>query len=212
MFLFFRLRNNLYAALFRLCFGRFFGRFGRRSRVLAPLGIEGIANIEIGDDVYISHQTLLAAVPHTGSAACSLTIGDGTNIGSFNHIYATERITIGANVLTANNVYISDNVHGFEDISVPVKRQRVKQKRAVEIGDGAWLGQNVCVIGARIGKNCVIGANAVVTADIPDYAVAVGAPARVIRRYDAAAGAWRPTAPNGDFVGELIGKVGGDTV
>ena len=54
----------------------------------------------------------------------------------------------------------------------------------------SWLGENVAIIGASIGKNCVIGANAVVTDDIPDYSVAVGIPARVIRQYDAPSGQW----------------------
>ena len=52
------------------------------------------------------------------------------------------------------------------------------------IGDDSWIGENVCIIGASIGRHCVIGANAVVTKEIPDYCVAVGNPARVIKRYD----------------------------
>ena len=62
--------------------------------------------------------------------------------------------------------------------------QPIKQINTVIVGDGSWLGENVCVIGAKIGKNCVIGANSVVTKDIPDYCVAVGAPAKVIKRFD----------------------------
>ncbi len=199
MFIFFRLRNALYSAWFRLCCGRFFLAYGSRSRILAPLGIEGIANIRIGNDVYVSHQALLAAVPHTGAASCLLDIGDGTSLGSFNHIYATHSIVIGKNVLTANNVYISDNLHGYQDIGTPVKQQPVRQCNPVEIGDGAWLGQNVCVVGARVGKNSVIGANSVVTRDIPDFAVAVGAPARVIKRYDHDLGQWCATDDDGNF-------------
>lgn len=58
------------------------------------------------------------------------------------------------------------------------------------IGEGSWIGENVCVIGASVGRHCVIGANAVVTKDIPDYSVAVGAPARVIKKYNFNRGAW----------------------
>jgi acetyltransferase-like isoleucine patch superfamily enzyme len=200
MFIIFRLKNALYTACFRLCCAPFFGSYGRRARIVAPLGIEGIGNIHIGSGVYVSHQALLAAVPHTGAAACRLEIGDGTSLGSFNHIYATERIVIGKNVLTANNVYISDNLHGYSDPATPVKQQAIRQCRAVEIGDGAWLGQNVCVVGARVGKNSVIGANSVVTRDIPDFCVAVGAPARVIKRYDFDTDQWRATDEKGDFL------------
>ncbi len=56
-------------------------------------------------------------------------------------------------MLTANNVYISDNIHGYEDITRPVIRQPVKYKRSVEIGSGAWIGENACIIGANVGKN-----------------------------------------------------------
>jgi len=93
-------------------------------------------------------------------------------------------VCIGDNVLTANNVYISDNLHEYEDITVPIMHQPTRFKRSVMVGDGAWIGENVSIIGASVGKNSVIGANSVVTRDIPDYCVAVGAPAVVIRQFD----------------------------
>lgn len=61
----------------------------------------------------------------------------------------------------------------------------------MEIGEGTWLGENVCVIGAKIGKHCVIGANSVVTKDIPDYSIAVGAPARIIKQYNFKENVWK---------------------
>ena len=88
------------------------------------------------------------------------------------------------NVLTADRVYISDNLHGYENPAVPVIKQPIKQNGTVRIGEGSGLGVGVCVIGANIGKHCVIGANAVVTNGIPDYSVAVGIPAKVIKRYN----------------------------
>ena len=68
--------------------------------------------------------------------------------------------------------------------------QPIIQNGTVEIGERSWLGENVCVLGAIIGKHCVIGANSVVTHDIPDYSVAVGAPAKVIRKYDFSSKEW----------------------
>jgi len=196
----FRIRNNLHARLFALLFARRFRRYGRRTRLVLPLGIEGIGHISLGDDVHVGYRTTLAAVPLTGSPACSLEVGSGTNLGAFNHIYATRRVAIGARVLTANGVYISDNLHAYEDVHRPVKEQPIRQVADVSIGDGSWLGHNACVIGARIGRNCVIGANAVVTRDVPDHCVAVGAPARIIRRYDPALDQWRATDPEGTFL------------
>ncbi|WP_289818532.1 DapH/DapD/GlmU-related protein, partial [uncultured Duncaniella sp.] len=69
----------------------------------------------------------------------------------------------------------------------------------VRIGEGSWLGVGVSVLGANIGRHCVIGANAVVTKDIPDYCVAAGIPARIIKRYDFDSREWRKTTPDGHF-------------
>lgn len=195
-----RLANAARARVFRLLHGSRFGRFGRGTLVVAPIAVEGARRIHLGNEVYVAHQTCLAAKPHTGEASCRLEIGDGSRIGRFNHIYATRRIVIGAKVLTANNVYISDNLHGYRDTETAVLDQPIEQLGDVEIGDGSWLGQNVCVVGARIGKHCIVGANAVVTRDLPDYSVAVGAPAIIIRRYDSETGAWRRTRPDGAFL------------
>lgn len=195
-----RLANAVRARLFRLLHGRRFGRFGRGTLVLAPIAVEGAERIHLGDEVYVAHHTCLAATPHTGSDECRLEIGDGSRIGRFNHFYATRRIVLGAKVLTANNVYISDNVHGYRNPDAAVLDQPVEQLGDVEIGDGSWLGHNACVLGVRIGRHCVVGANAVVTRDLPDYSIAVGAPAVIIRRYDVQAAAWRRTSPDGAFL------------
>lgn len=160
-----------------------FKHVGSGVRVYNPLKIEGIRSISLGDKVLVSEGTWLAAMPLTGKNV-ELAVSDGTCIGHFNHIYATESIIIERNVLTADKVYISDNLHSYDEINLPVIKQPIKQCRPVVVGEGSWLGENVCVIGARIGKHCVIGANSVVTKDIPDFCVAVGVPARIIKRYD----------------------------
>ena len=116
------------------------------------------------------------------------------------HLGKYEKIEIGKKVLIANKVYISDNRHGYKNILLPIIDQPVEQINAVIIGDGAWLGENVCVIGACVGKNSVIGANAVVTNDIPDYCVAVGAPAKIIKRYNFELKEWCKTDAAGNFI------------
>lgn len=165
-------------------------RFGRNSNIIFPLEMLGKENISIGDNVQIAYRCRLAAVPHTKSPICELIIKDGCLIGNFNHIYATKRILLEENVLTADRVYISDNIHGYSAVNIPILAQPIVQKKEVVIGAGSWLGENVCVIGASIGKNCVIGANSVVTRDIPDFCVAVGAPARVVKKYNHITGIW----------------------
>lgn len=175
--------NALYVRFFRFFYGSKFKKFGIKSTILFPLNINGIENISIGNNVSVAYKTWLAAVPHDGKRKCELIIGDGANIGNFNHIYATNSIIIGNNVLTADKVYISDNLHGYEDINIPIIQQPIKQIGAVTIGDGTWIGENACIIGVKIGKNCVVGANSVVTKDVPDYCVVVGIPAKVIKCY-----------------------------
>lgn len=179
---------------------RRFKSIGRSVFINQPLKIDGYRNIIIGENVIINYKTWLAALPLTGNDGCFLQIGDGTCIGNFNHIYATKKVIIGKHVLTADKVYISDNLHGYENIQLPVMKQPIRQIGEVNIGDGSWLGENVCILGVTIGKNCVIGANAVVTKNIPDYCVAVGNPAKIIKRYCIETNLWRRTSADGNFI------------
>lgn len=165
-------------------------KIGWHSVIISPLRIDGGKRIVIGNKCHIGYKTWLASMPLTGGKESKLIIGDGCLIGHFNHIYATREIVIGNNVLTADKVYISDNIHGYEDITLPILSQPIAQRGAVEIGEGTWLGENVCVIGACIGKHCVIGCNSVVTKNIPDYSVAVGSPAKIIKKYNFDTNKW----------------------
>lgn len=166
-----------------------FKRLDLRAMMTKPLRVEGSRYISILSGAKIKPYVWLAAIK-LDEHDPDLTIGEGCSIGDFSHLVAVRKVVLGKHVLTANGVYITDNLHGFQDIHTPIMHQPVQFKSEVTIGDGSWLGENVCVIGAKIGKNCVIGANAVVTKDIPDYSVAVGCPAKVIRRYDVVSEEW----------------------
>lgn len=190
MMLHIRALNLIKTRVFRIFFRRSFKAFGKNSQILSPIAIEGSQNIEIGDNIYIAAQTCLAAKALTGSGDCTLRIGSGSKIGRFNHIFCTNFIEVGENVLTANGVYISDNNHGYNDIMTPIMDQPITQLPPVTIGNGTWIGQNVAIVGASVGKNCVIAANSVVTRNVPDYCVAAGAPAKVIKRFDPESGIW----------------------
>ena len=193
--LFSQLTQRLQAIIFIALYRRYFGCFGRNSRIVRALKIGGASNIKIGANVVIQYKTWLAAQPINEGEQCCLEIGDGTNIGHFNHIYATRSIRIGKNVLTADRVYISDNLHSYENINLPILKQPIKQISTVEVGDGSWIGEGACIIGAKIGRGCVIGSNAVVTKDIPDYSVAVGIPAKVIKKYNFNTNVWESVIP-----------------
>ncbi len=109
-------------------------------------------------------------------------IGDRCLIGRGSGIVGHLSIEIGDDVWTGHHIYITDQNHGFDDPSLPISQQ-IQPERPVRIGDGSWIGHGAVILpGARIGRNVVIGANSVVSGEIPDYSVAVGAPATVIRR------------------------------
>ena len=113
-----------------------------------------------------------------------ISIGSGSYIGRSVHIVAVNRIDIKDNVAMADKVYITDNAHNYEDINTLMKEQEILDFGPVVIGENTWLGENSCIMGASIGKHCVIGVNSVVKSDIPDYSIAVGSPARVIKQYN----------------------------
>ena len=84
-----------------------------------------------------------------------------------------------------NAYYISDFNHRYNNINLPIQDQGLSNKGGICIGKGTWIGAHSTIVGSvNIGKGCVIGANSVVTRDIPDYCVAVGSPAKIIKQYD----------------------------
>lgn len=187
-----RILTRLWSLWFTFVHSPSFKMIGRGAFLFRPFRIDGADGIEMGSKAVLQRGAWLYCCGVEGIPA-SLKIGKGCVFGYNNHITSVRDVVIGDYVLTANNVYISDNLHGYEDTSKPIIHQPVRFKRAVVIGDGCWLGENACIIGAHIGKNCVIGANAVVTSDIPDYSVAVGVPAVVIKQFDPQLKKWATT-------------------
>ncbi|WP_115170165.1 acyltransferase [Sphingobacterium spiritivorum] len=195
-----RLNRGLYIRTWNMVNRIRFDHLGKRSYIRNYLLLQGSKNVWIGDFVYIAYKCWIAAVPLKEGQKCILKIGKGTHIGNFCHIYATQSIAIGEDVLIADRVYISDNMHNYKSVDLPIIDQSIKQLMPVTIGSGSWIGENVCVIGANIGRNCVIGANSVVNKDIPDYCVAVGAPARIIKKFCHERNQWCLTDSKGVFL------------
>jgi len=174
----------------QIVYRQFLGAIGRHSYIIKPLELFNAKNVFVGNNVTINKYTWLLTSQIPGASAPRMVIGDGCQIGHFNHITCVNSVEIGSKVLTADRVHISDNTHSYEDPFVPIIEQAVASKGPVIIGEGTWLGENVTVLSCRIGRNCVIGANAVVTSDIPDFSVAVGVPARVVKRFNQLSGKW----------------------
>lgn len=176
-----------------------FGELGSRT-VIKSTGsrIENPKNIFIGSKVFIGRYSWLAASPHV-SKTPKLIIKDNVSIGRFNQVYSNSEITIENSVLTADRVYISDGTHESKDIDIPIMSQGISSRGPMTIGAGSWIGINACIIGASIGKNCVIAANSVVVKDIPDYCIVGGVPARIIKRYNLKSKNWEQTHEDGSF-------------
>jgi acetyltransferase-like isoleucine patch superfamily enzyme len=117
-------------------------------------------------------------------------IGDGSSFEQNFHLACAQEIVIGRKVAVTENVGIFDIWHPYQDATRPIVDQPLRTA-PVHIGDGSLIGMGTVIQpGVTIGIHCMIGANSVVTHDIPDFCVAVGAPAQVIKRYDASSGKW----------------------
>ncbi len=167
--------------------GRRFGKFGQGSIVCFPANaIFNERYIHIGVGTMIGPDVSLSAGMAPGQECVTdpvVRIGDRCLIGKGSGIVGHFEIVIGDDVWTGHHVYITDQNHGYVDVSRPISQQ-TQPERSVTIGDGSWLGHGTVVLpGAAIGRHVVIGANSVVTGPIPDFSVAAGVPAKVIRRY-----------------------------
>lgn len=165
---------------------RAFHRLGAGSLLELPIRLWGEAHIDIGADVFIGSQCwlqVISADEPVGDPVIS--IGDGTSISGFCTVTAARSVVIEPRVLMARYVYISDHTHAYEARETAIKDQGITGVAPVRVREGAWLGQGVVVCpGVTIGRNAIVGANSVVRDDVPDFSVAVGAPARVVRGID----------------------------
>lgn len=135
----------------------------------------GYGRLEIGAFTHLGDRSAIRC--HEGS----LRIGDKVVFGCNTVVNCYLDVEIGAATLLADWVYIVDFDHRTTDLRVPIKDQGIV-KSPIRIGPGSWLGTKVTVLrGAQTGRGCVVGANAVLRGGVPDYAVAAGNPARVVR-------------------------------
>lgn len=154
--------------------------------------IEHPEYVLLGDRVYLNDYCWLSVLTEnreTGKPTLmlrpELRIGDGCYIGRFGTLACMNQITLGRNVMISDRVFIGDAAHGFFRSDLPIRDQYLSSKGPVLIGDGTWIGIGVSIMAnVKIGRNCVIGAGSVVTNDIPDFCVAVGVPAKIVRVID----------------------------
>lgn len=133
-------------------------------------------NIEIGDDVYVGHYTILK-----GYYRNKMTIGSGTWIGQQSFFHSAGGLTIGCNVGVGPAVKIITSFHAEESIQIPILDSCIKFA-PVAIGDNSDIGIGAIILpGVTIGRGVQVGAGAVVTRSVENYAVVAGVPAKVLR-------------------------------
>jgi acetyltransferase-like isoleucine patch superfamily enzyme len=173
----YRLKSRLYYPLV-------FGSFGKRSFISRPTALTKPQYIYLGKNVTIRPGVRLEAIVLHPLNPPELRIGNNVGIEQNVHIVCHHRVVIEDDVSVTANCSIVDTTHPFDDLPYEAKVGASIQDDDgfVEIGRGTFLGVGCVVFPyVRIGKGCVIGANSVVTHSIPDFSVAVGAPAKVIR-------------------------------
>jgi len=183
---FFYRYRQLKIILATLAVKKSFAYFGRNSTVHPACRIEGADRIWVGDNVHIRSGCWIQTYDEG-----EITIGDGTLIGYHCKLTARSSITIGKDVLFADNIYITDFDHEYKDMSSPIRFQPLTHGKPVVIEDQAWIGQNVVIRpGVVVGRHSVIGSSAVVTRSVPSCSVVAGIPARVVQKYSDKENAW----------------------
>jgi acetyltransferase-like isoleucine patch superfamily enzyme len=154
-----------------------FVRWPVHGNVLEAL-LEG--RLELGVGVLFEPNVWITA---PGAARVRIGAGSFLNLGVM--VAAAELVEIGDHCMFANGCFVSDASHRFDDPKVPVTWQGFTSKGPTRVGDNVWCGAHVVVTsGVTIGERCVIGANSVVTTDIPPFSIAAGAPARVLKQIE----------------------------
>ena len=145
-------------------------------------------NISLGNGVLLVGSSIISVADEHAeydSVKPQLKLEDNVRVNMFTMISAVKSVHIKKNVNIGQFCFIGDHDHGYKDVTKPIKDQGLTNVKPVVINEDTWIANKVTVVsGVTIGKHCVIGANSVVTKDIPDYCVAVGAPAKVIKKYN----------------------------
>ena len=172
---FMRMGSLLYSSLFY--------SFGKNSYIHLNCVLDNPQLVSIGSCCYIKSNCWLNCSSSLNKQNhLSLLIGNNVYIGRDCQINAWSRIIIEDNVMIADRVLITDADHTYSDTHVPIKNQPIYSKGEILISEGCWIGVNSVIMpNVRIGKNAVVGANSVVTRDVPDFTVVAGAPAKIIK-------------------------------
>jgi len=178
--------------------GPAFASFGTGSWIVEPSTISCAERIDVGANVYIGPGAWLSVVDehHGRRYEPRLRIGDGTSFGPGLVIACIGEVSIGTKVLGGPRVFIGDTYHDYRAPDIAIVDQPMRDPRPVHIESGAFLGVGSVILpGVTVGARAYVGANAVVTSDVPPNAVVGGNPARIITQWDEHLQRWVDTPP-----------------
>jgi acetyltransferase-like isoleucine patch superfamily enzyme len=150
--------------------------------------------VEVGDNFIMDEFAEIYCNPINNEIVPSLVIGDNVHLSKHCCIGCSNKVVLENDVRLAPYCHITDRNHIYTDVNKPIWKQPAESPGPVIIGQQTWLGFGVQVMpGVSIGKHCVIAAGSIVTKDIPDYSVAIGSPAKVIKQYNFDTQEWERT-------------------
>lgn len=159
---------------------------GDNTRVSKPMHIANFDRMSFGNNVLVLNGAVIDCKYKQNERAPELIVGDNVFINYRCIIICSSKIYIGSDVIIGPEVMIIDDNHNIEHIEqYHSYGQSGYTLKNISIGNGSWIGGRVTILpGVNIGKRCIIGAGAVVNTDIPDYCMAVGCPAKIIKKYN----------------------------
>jgi len=173
-----------------------FVAFGRKVSIhyMCDIRRSSAAMMSIGDNVYLAQDVWLNVPEYVPGAAPVIVLGTGCRIGRRCMITARNSVRLEEDVLLGPSILIADHSHEFSGIDTPIHTQGLTAGGTVLVEKNVWLGYGAAVVCNSghlvIGRNSVVGANAVVTASVPPFCAVAGNPARIVKRYDPEAGKW----------------------
>ena len=147
----------------------------------ATLNALSYDGVEIGNNFTLGKYAIIECTGVLRNVGNSLKIGDNVGINHYCFIGVRGNVTIGNNVIFGPRVNVFSENHNFDKLDIPIKHQGVTKEDTI-IGNDVWIGANVSIMpGVRIGNGCVIAAGSVITKDVPNFSVAAGVPAKIIK-------------------------------
>ena len=174
----------------------FFGKFGFPSYIGKPTFINKSKQIFINKNVRIYPHSRIECI----SPDAKIIIQENVSIGPNLHLTAATILEISKNCTISSNVLITDNKHNYSEIDKHIMNQKINIKRTF-IDENCFIGTGAVIdAGTTLGKQCIVGANSVLSGSYPEYCVIAGAPGRIIKRYDIVSKKWKLTNEHGEFI------------